>query len=136
MRLMHYWILLPVSKTGKDAKMSKKLILPIDVQMFLNKQSDSVIGRKNIYICNTCSRKVVTRDNDKGVTPFSILCRAKNGCEGLMYSSFYQCDQSLTPQFEWYRPETREEAGENIGHVMMGGLILRKVQDGEGCEGD
>lgn len=57
-------------------------------------------GQKNVYVCQLCGGEVVTVDADEGVTPFMIECRSTPECEGDMYSSFYQVDQSLEQAIE------------------------------------
>jgi hypothetical protein len=107
---------------------SKKFVLPKDVQEWLDGQSVTGHGRKNVYTCDTCLGEVVTIDTDKGVTPFMIFCRATPRCKGFMKSSFYHCDPARVATFEWYRPETIEGlARESKEHVRKGGLLLRPM---------
>ena len=63
-------------------------------------------GMKNRYTCQECGGQVVTIDSDSGVTPFAIACRVTKDCDGFMFSSFYQVDQSLKPQYEWFKPKS------------------------------
>lgn len=89
-------------------------------------------NKKNVYVCQTCRKKIVTIDIDEGVTPFMIDCKATKECNGTMYSSFYSVDQLLEPEFEWYKPTSfdhyPEEYRENmIKHVEDGGLDIRKI---------
>lgn len=105
--------------------MFEKLVLAKEVQEWLDRQP-MIIGRKNLYRCPECHGVVVTKDTAKGVTPFSIMCRATQGCTGFMFSSFYRCDQSLVATFEWYRPEIIEDA-RNKEHLLKGGLLLRRL---------
>lgn len=108
--------------------MSKKFVLPKDVQEWLDGQAVTGHGRKNLYTCTTCRGQVVTIDTDKGVTPFMISCRATSGCDGFMNSSFYSCDQTRPAQFEFYRPETIDGMDpETKEHVRKGGLLLRPM---------
>jgi hypothetical protein len=108
--------------------MSKKLVLPKNVQEWLNGQAATGHRHKNLYTCDTCHSEIVTIDTDKGVTPFMVSCRATPGCKGFMLSSFYHCDPSRVAQYEWYRPETIDGfAPENKEHVMKGGLLLRPL---------
>jgi len=89
------------------------------------------VGRKNIYVCDTCRGHIVTVDRDKGVTPFAILCRATKGCGGLMQSSMYRVfDQRIRAGFEWYEPTETElvtESPATRAHVARGGLLLREA---------
>lgn len=117
--------------------------------------------RINEYTCQSCGGKIVTRDLVDGTTPFMIGCCVKPedfeiekrndartfqamsssielrefelpSCKGLMQSCFYACNQSLTPTFEFYRPEGEElEHLDHItrhDHVDHGGLLLRPIQ--------
>jgi predicted RNA-binding Zn-ribbon protein involved in translation (DUF1610 family) len=89
-------------------------------------------GKINIYKCNKCGKKHITKDLEEGVTPFMIGCR-NPGCNGDAQSSFYRADQSLDPEWEWYRPdekEAKEISMSTFEHVKNGGLVLRRV-DGE-----
>lgn len=108
--------------------MSKKFVLPKDVQTWLDSQAVTGYGRKNLYTCDTCRGEVVTIDADKGVTPFMISCRATQGCKGFMSSNFYHCDPNRVAKFEFYRPETLDGfARETKEHCLKGGLLLRPV---------
>ena len=89
-------------------------------------------GNKNVYVCQVCGKGVVTIDIEDGVTPFMIGCKATEGCEGDMYSSFYDVDQSLPAQFEWYRPTISQYPQEAQGfmrkHIEQGGLEIRAIE--------
>jgi len=90
-------------------------------------------GKKNIYICQTCGGKIVTIDKDEGTTPFMIDCEVNKECSGYMYSSFYQVDQSLEPEFEWYMPDSLdvypEEFRETMKeHIDKSGLDIRRIK--------
>jgi len=72
---------------------------------------------------------MTTKNRDAGTTPFMVTCPS---CNGTMYSSFYQVDQSLEATHEWYRSQTAGEwkkVGRNqemFEHVHLGGLLLRE----------
>jgi hypothetical protein len=95
----------------------------------------SFAGKKNIYTCDRCFGHVVTVDLVEGTTPFTIVCRATKGCSGAMRSSMYRVfDQTMRPDFEWYRPGDAELDGlrpATADHVRMGGLLLRNASTGE-----
>lgn len=86
------------------------------------------IGMKNTYTCGQCKGRIVTIDREEGVTPFMLACRVTVGCNAMMTSAFYRCDQTLIPAWEWYKPvslkgldaDTRE-------HVKKGGLLLQRI---------
>lgn len=88
-------------------------------------------GRKNIYICSK-GDKTITVDKDQGVTPMFIECRAGDEvCKERASSSFYQVDQSVSPDWEWYKPDAEEMAkldGHTLDHVKQGGLLIRKIE--------
>lgn len=91
------------------------------------------MNRKNIYVCQSCGKSVVTIDKDEGVTPFMIECKNTKDCDGDMYSSFYNVDQSLEPEFEWYKPTSFDDYPEEyrkdmIRHVENGGLDIRRIK--------
>lgn len=89
-------------------------------------------GKKNIYTCASCGEHVVTVDIHEGVTPFMIQCRSDKspGCKGLMQSSMYRVfDQSMKPDFEWYKPSAVEHVElASRDHVSQGGLLLRSAR--------
>lgn len=83
----------------------------------------------NIYVCRKCRGHIVTRHVDQGTTPFMLKCRATEGCEGTMESSFYRvADQTMRATHEWYKPnaeEYRTLSSPAKHHVDMGGVLLR-----------
>lgn len=89
-------------------------------------------GLVNVYTCQICGGRIVTKNRDAGTTPFFLRCRATTGCDGDMYSGFYRVDQQQPHGWEWFKPLS---AGERkkldtvsmVEHVAMGGLILRQV---------
>lgn len=93
--------------------------------------SETLAGKKNIYVCGKCHGHIVTVDRDKGTTPFMLRCRATADCDGMMQSSLYRVfDQTIAASHEWYLPtDPAEIAALNPGsqhHVRMGGLLLRE----------
>jgi hypothetical protein len=90
-------------------------------------------GKKNQYTCEKCGKTVTTLDVDEGTTPFMILCEATKGCKGVMYSSFYGCDQSQPHQLEWFAPTSLDGySPDMLEHIRMGGLDLRKAGETKG----
>src|SRR5690606_19819615 len=56
-------------------------------------------GRKNgphvnVYVCQKCGGRMVTRDVDPGTTPFLTRCTMTN-CTGMAQSCFYRVPQDL-----------------------------------------
>jgi hypothetical protein len=93
------------------------------------------MNKKNVYTCRLCGGSIVTIDIDEGVTPFMIECKANEDCDGVMHSSFYSVDQSLEPEFEWYKPTSfdhypSEYRKDMIRHVEDGGLDIRRIKNG------
>lgn len=94
----------------------------------------SLKGQKNVYRCHTCGKSFVTVDRDGGGAPFMTGCRA-GGCKGAAESAFDPVDQTLEPQYEWYRPTDEEAAakGRNaFEQHRKGGLFLREISKGGG----
>lgn len=92
--------------------------------------AQSFRGKLNIYTCDTCRGHIVTIDMDAGTTPFMIACHAvqegEGQCKGRMTSSMYRVfDQSMRPDYEWYRP-TGYVIPNLRDHVNRGGLLMRK----------
>lgn len=86
-------------------------------------------GKKNSYTCQACAGQIITVDIDDGVTPFALDCRAKKGCNGIMYSAFYRVDQSLPAQFEWFKPVSLKGYDAAMReHIRLGGLDIRAAQ--------
>jgi len=86
-------------------------------------------GKKNVYICDKCGRKVVTKDLDDGVTPFMVSCREfGKDCDGVTRSCFYSVDQTLPVNYVWFKPVTLDDyEGAMLEHIEQGGLDLRKA---------
>jgi hypothetical protein len=83
----------------------------------------------NKYICQTCAGSIVTVDIDEGVTPFTLNCRATQGCGGKMISEMYRVDQSLKPEFEFYKVTERKLKrmdAATADHCRRGGLLIRR----------
>lgn len=85
-------------------------------------------GMKNRYTCNTCGQSIITVNTDNGTTPFGISCKF-SGCNGVMFSSGYQIDQSLDADFVWYKPKSLKKLDKQTrDHVRKGGLLLKRVK--------
>lgn len=99
---------------------------PADV----TRKPEGFLGKKNIYVCDTCFEHIVTVVVDEGTTPFMTTCQATEGCRGLMQSSFYQVfDQRMKASHEWYRPPELEWSQHSPAvrhHLELGGLLLRE----------
>jgi hypothetical protein len=96
--------------------------------------TDSLVGRKNGYSCQSCPARFVTIDVDEGVTPFMVShAKFELGtlCTGMCHSHFYKIPQDLEPTHEWYlldmptaRKRYRREPA-MVDHIERGGLLLR-----------
>lgn len=90
-------------------------------------------GKINTYTCPN-GHVTVTIDTDDGVTPMMIRCRqrdvdGKHNCTEFSRSAWYRCDQSLTPEYEWYKPTSlKGYNAEMRNHLEMGGLEIRKIK--------
>jgi hypothetical protein len=77
---------------------------------------------------------MVTIDIDEGVTPMMIACDHKaefeNGkCNEVSRSAFYQCDPTLTPEYEWFKPTSMKGYSQAMReHFANGGLEIRKIK--------
>lgn len=85
------------------------------------------MGLINQYVCAKCGGTITTLNRNEGTTPMIIRCLITDGCNGTMLSSFYQVDQMLKPDYEFYKPKKLPK-GEMREHVKMGGLLLRKSE--------
>ncbi len=82
--------------------------------------------RINQYTCRTCGESIVTLAKDYGTTPMMLNCRATVGCDGMMQSMMHMVNQSLKPDFEWYKPKNKVKDRAMREHVAMGGLMIRR----------
>jgi len=81
-------------------------------------------GRINQYVC-ALGHTITTINRDEGTTAMMVPC-FQDGCSAFASSRFYLVDQSLTPNYEWYKPN-KLPRGPMREHVQMGGLLLRKI---------
>lgn len=86
-------------------------------------------NKVNQYTCWTCGGVITTIDRDYGTTPAMLNCRATPLCMGTMHSARYQVDQTLIPDYEWFRPAKLPRHNPDMRqHLQMGGLDIRKVE--------
>jgi len=87
-------------------------------------------SKRNSYQCITCKGIIFTEDQDKGVTPFMLECRATAGCGGEMHSAFYRLPEmaaQVRPHYVWRKPTPKEYAEmrpEMKEHIDNGGLEI------------
>jgi hypothetical protein len=90
------------------------------------------MGKINTYTCPH-GHVTVTINTDEGVTPMMLRCKqkaddGKHNCTEFAKSAWYKCDQSLKPEYEWYKPiSLKGLSPEMKEHVRMGGLELRQL---------
>lgn len=91
------------------------------------------MSKINTYTC-AAGHQTVTVDLVEGVTPMMLTCKqrhsdGKHDCTEMAMSAWYRCDQSLTPEYEWYKPENLKKLRPSEReHVKQGGLMLRKIK--------
>jgi hypothetical protein len=87
----------------------------------------------NTYKCSK-GHITVTIDIDEGVTPMMLRCRqrdddGKHNCTEFATSNFYTSDQSLIPEYEWFKPASLKGYSKEMKeHLKMGGLEIRKIK--------
>jgi len=90
-------------------------------------------NRINTYTCPK-GHIMVTKDVDEGVTPMLLNCKHKKDvgrgeCGQTAMSAGYQCDQTLTPEYEWFKPRSLSGYSEGMKeHIRKGGLEIRKIK--------
>jgi hypothetical protein len=85
----------------------------------------------NIYQC-PYGHQTITVDLVEGTTPMMLRCKQKaddgiHNCTQMAMSLWYKVDQTLKPEYEWYKPDSLKGLNsEEREHVKLGGLLLRK----------
>lgn len=80
----------------------------------------------NTYTCSQ-GHVTVTVNKDTGTTPMMITCRTKN-CGQTSRSAWYNCEQTLHPEYEWFKPVDIKKVSKHLReHVKLGGLLIRKI---------
>jgi hypothetical protein len=116
------------------------------MEWILGKMDDA---RVNAYHCAACDQVTITIDKHPGATP-AFVSHGMFGaeCDGETTSAWYRVrpDYALYATHEWYRPSRDElenlagspspigvrddhTAAATVGHVMQGGLLLRRIPD-------
>ncbi len=107
--------------------MTHPLLTP-EMELAIETAPASFLDRFNVYVCRSCRGHIVTRDVDKGVTPFTTSCKVTDGCPGLMQSSMYRVAQFGPETHQWFRPANAAGLTQNtLDHVARGGLLLREA---------
>lgn len=96
---------------------------------------ETLSGKYNGYICDTCDRGFLTLDIDEGTTPAFSACYATLGCRGTARSMGYPEGEPPAdlgePIFYWYKPskeEYRKLSFEMKEHVRRGGLVRKATE--------
>lgn len=87
----------------------------------------------DVYVCERCNGKTLTRYKDKGVTPFVMLCPYCGG-PAQHVDTISELEAEIFCFFEntevqnWVRPPLRWllKHKEATDHVLNGGLVLEK----------
>ena len=113
----------------KIRRQYKKLVASVEEMKMFDGRGKGV----DVYICEKCGRKTLTRYKDKGVTPFVMQCPY---CDG-----YTQHVDTITEQEavmigftenirvqNWVRPPLwwLLKHKEAVDHVLNGGLVLEK----------
>lgn len=98
--------------------------------------SNEPVGSINWFVCSVCDGLTITINQDVGITPDTIECRA-NGkiadCPGWAASAHYPAiplpDGRLYSVWAWFRPESGYLAPSQgvLNYLQAGGLVLRDV---------
>lgn len=103
-------------------------LLTVEMEHLIETAPASFLDRFNVYVCRSCQGHIVTRDVDKGVTPFTTSCKVTAGCQGLMESSLYRVAQVGPETHQWFRPDSATGLTQGLlDHCARGGLLLREA---------
>ena len=119
-----------------------RLIDRLKIRRQYRKLVDSIEGLKiydgrdkgvDVYVCERCTGKILTRYKDKGVTPFIMRC-PYCGNWAQHVNTISEQDARVLCVFEdmgvqnWVRPPLRWllKHKEAVEHVLNGGLVLEK----------
>lgn len=86
----------------------------------------------NTYTCIK-GHITVTIDIDEGTTPMILRCRqkddnGKHNCTEFANSAWYNCDQSLKPEYEFFKPKSLKGLSREMKeYIKLGGLDIRKI---------
>ena len=117
-------------KKMKIRRQYKKLVASVEGMKMFDGRGKGV----DVYICEKCGRKTLTRYKDKGVTPFIMQC---SHCDGYakhvdtiteQEAELFRLVENIRVQ-NWVRPPLWWLLKHNPGtieHVLQGGLVLEK----------
>lgn len=87
----------------KIRRQYKKLMAEVEQMRMFDGRGKGV----DVYVCERCTGKVLTRYKDKGVTPYVMRCP--------------YCENWVRPPLWWLLKHK-----EAVEHVLNGGLVLEK----------
>jgi hypothetical protein len=113
----------------KIRRQYKKLVANVEGMKMFDGRGKGV----DVYVCEKCGRKTLTRYKDKGVTPFVMQC---SHCDGYAQhvntitereAEFFRLIENIRVQ-NWVRPPLwwLLKHKEAVDHVLNGGLVLEK----------
>lgn len=113
----------------KIRRQYKKLVASVEEMKIYDGRGKGV----DVYVCERCNGKTLTRYKDKGVTPFMILCPYCGGHAQHVHTISEQeakilCFFENTKVQNWVRPplEWLLKHEKSADHVLKGGLVLEK----------
>lgn len=98
--------------------------------------SFEAVGAMNWFSCEVCDGLTVTINQDIGITPDIIDCRASgkvNDCPGLARSAFYPTtplpERRAYAVFRWYRPASGSGPFDaaTLAYLKAGGLAIDPI---------
>lgn len=113
----------------KIRRQYKKLVASVEGMKMFDGRGKGV----DVYICEKCGRKTLTRYKDKGVTPFVMQC---SHCDGYAQhvdtiteqeAEFFRLVENIRVQ-NWARPPLwwLLKHKKAVDHVLNGGLVLEQ----------
>lgn len=117
-------------KKLKIRRQYKQLVAKVEEMKVFDGRGKGV----DVYVCEKCGRRTLTRYKDKGVTPFVMRCRY---CDGYAQhvetisedTALLLCIAEGNTVQNWVRPPLKWLLKQNQGtidHVLQGGLVLEK----------
>lgn len=113
----------------KIRRQYKKLVASIEEMKMFDGRGKGV----DVYVCEKCGRRTLTRYKDKGVTPFVMPCRHCNDYAKHIHtvSEDYAkmlCIADNTTVQNWVRPPLwwLLKHKNAVDHILNGGLVLEK----------
>ena len=117
-------------KKLKIRRQYKQLVAKVEEMKVFDGRGKGV----DVYVCEKCGRRTLTRYKDKGVTPFVMQC---SHCDGYAQhvetisedTALLLCIAEGNTVQNWVRPPLKWLLKQNPGivdHVLNGGLVLER----------